>query len=55
MNDESREFDLPAVELIGILLSGHVKVQADVGIETQPEVIIHYEHLGLVFARRTRR
>ena len=50
--DKRREYDVPAVELVGILLSSHVKVQADIGIETQSEVIVHHEHFGLVFARR---
>ena len=55
VNDRIDAIDerLPAIEFIRILLSRHVKVQADVSIEAQAEVVVHHEHLGFIFIGST--
>ena len=39
----------PAIEFIWILFSCHVKVQADVSVEAQTEIVVHHKHFCFVF------
>lgn len=40
----------PAVELVGVLLTSVVEVEAQLRLDTDPEVVVHDEDLGVVFA-----
>lgn len=41
-----------ALELVRVLFSGVVEVQAQVGVEADPEVVVHHEYLRIVLAGR---
>ena len=43
---------LPAVELVGVFLSGIVEVQTQIRINSNSKVVIHYKDLCIIFICR---
>jgi hypothetical protein len=42
---------LPAVELVGVFLARFMKIKANVGIDSNAEIIVHNKDLSVVLIR----